>query len=332
MSDTILQVQNVIKHYVQKNVVQDGKRVSRQTVKAVDGVSFQLSGGEILGIIGESGCGKSTLGRLLVNLEAPTSGDILIKKRNTREVHEWRKQERLDFRRTVQLIFQNPYEVFDPKETIETTLTTPLKLHSIGVTPSERRGICVETLEKAGLRPAADFLQRYPHELSGGQLQRIAIMRSMVVHPAFLVADEAVSMLDISIRADILRLLEDQTQALSACMVFISHDIATTRYISNKVAVMYLGRVVEFGITDDVLHHPIHPYTRALISNAASLDPTETRHIIDISGEPPTPVGTGPGCYFAPRCYMRGERCNAEYPEMTDAGGRHLYSCFYQKP
>ncbi len=332
MSSAVLQVENVVKHYTQKGSAAAGDKKRRATVKAVDGVSFELQKGEILGVIGESGCGKSTLGRMLINLEPPSAGDIIINGQNTKSVNEHKKEQRLAFRRMVQLIFQNPYEVFDPRETIETALMTPLKLHGIGQNVKQRQDICLETLEQAGLRPAKDYIKRYPHELSGGQLQRISIMRAMLMKPAFVVADEAVSMLDVSIRADILHLLEKQTIEKEACMVFISHDIATTRYISNRVAVMYLGRIVEIGKTDDVLHNPIHPYTKALISNSASLDPTEKREVINIDGEPPTPIGTGPGCYFEPRCYMRGERCAAEYPPMVDAGGGHLYSCFYQKP
>jgi len=329
----VLQVKDAVKHYRQKSLTApDGTKRKNQMVKAVDGLSFELDSGEILGVIGESGCGKSTLGRLLVRLEPLTDGDIIINGKSARSVNMSKKDERLSFRKTVQLIFQNPFECVDPRETVEKILMTPLCLHSIGADDDERRQICIDALETTGLRPAEDFLTRYPYELSGGQLQRIAIMRSMILNPSFVVADEAISMLDVSIRADILNLLEEQTKKKRACMVFISHDIATTRYISDKVAVMYLGRIVEFGKTDDVMHNPIHPYTRALISNSASIDPGEKRQIIDIKGEPPSPIGTGPGCYFAPRCYMRGERCGFEYPPMTDSGGGHCFSCFYQKP
>ena len=329
----VLQVRDAVKHYKQKaSTAADGTKQKNQMVKAVDGLSFELDSGEILGVIGESGCGKSTLGRLLVKLEPLTRGDIIINGKSVGGVNTAKKEERLSFRRTVQLIFQNPFECVDPRETIEKVLMTPLRLHTIGADDDERRRICIEALETAGMRPAEDFLMRYPYELSGGQLQRISIMRSMILNPSFIVADEAISMLDVSIRADILNLLEEQTKKKRACMVFISHDIATTRYISDKVAVMYLGRIVEFGKTDDVMHNPIHPYTRALISNSASLDPDEKRQIIDIKGEPPSPIGTGPGCYFAPRCYMCGERCSREYPPMTDAGNGHCFSCFYQKP
>lgn len=328
----VLQVRSAVKHYRQKTLVTaDGKKLKNQAIKAVDGVSFELRGGEILGIIGESGCGKSTLARLLVKLEPLTSGDILINGRSISSVNTAHKAERLAFRRTAQLIFQNPFESVDPRETVEKVLMTPLRLHGIGADDAARRQLCIMALETAGLRPADDFLQRYPHELSGGQLQRISIMRAMLLDPAFVVADEAISMLDVSIRADILGLLEEQTKKKNACMVFISHDIATTRYISDRVAVMYLGRIVEFGNTDDVMHNPIHPYTRALISNSASLDPEEKRHIIDIRGEPPSPIGTGPGCYFAPRCYMSAARCSESYPPMIDAGNGHWFSCFYEK-
>ncbi len=327
----VLKVNNVAKHYKQKTLTaNDGKRLKNQLVKAVDGVSFELHKGEILGVIGESGCGKSTLGRLLTKLEPMTSGDILINGKSISRINTSKKNERLSFCKTVQLIFQNPFECVDPRETIERVLITPLRLHSIGEDDSDRRRLCIEALETAGLRPAEDFLSRYPYELSGGQLQRIAIMRAMLLDPAFVVADEAISMLDVSIRADILNLLEEQTKKKHACMVFISHDIATTRYISDKVAVMYLGRIVEYGRTDEVMHNPIHPYTRALISNSASIDPEEQRQIIEIQGEPPSPIGTGPGCHFALRCYMRGERCNSEYPPMTEIDG-HCFSCFYQQ-
>jgi len=329
----VLEVKNAVKHYRQKMLtLPDGRRLKNQLVKAVDGVSFALFSGEILGVIGESGCGKSTLGRLLVKLEPLTGGDILINGKSIQSVNTKSKAGRLAFRKTVQLIFQNPYESVDPRETVERILMTPLKLHGIGSSEDERRKICVEALETAGLKPAEDFLSRYPCELSGGQLQRIAIMRAMILNPAFVVADEPISMLDVSIRADILNLLKEQTKNKNACMVFISHDIATTRYISDKVAVMYLGRIVEYGNADDVMHRPVHPYTRALISNAASIDPDEKRQPIEIQGEPPSPVGTGPGCFFAPRCFLRTERCEQEYPPMADCGGGHWFSCFNAQP
>ena len=204
-----------------------------------------------------------------------------------------------------------------------------LKLHKIGANEEERHNIMIKTLEDAGMAPAEDYIYRHPHELSGGQLQRISILRSMLLRPTFLVADEPVSMLDVSIRADIINMLQTLSKEENTAMVFISHDIATTRYISDRVAVMYLGRIVETGITDEVLHNPQHPYTKVLISNCASLDPLEKREIIEIEGEPPTPINTGPGCYFAPRCYQACEKCFKEYPEAKDLGNGHIVSCHF---
>lgn len=227
------------------------------------------------------------------------------------------------------MIFQNPFDTFDPRYTIEKIFMSTMKLHKIGANDEERHNIMIKTLEDAGMAPATDYIYRHPHELSGGQLQRISILRSMLLRPTFLVADEPVSMLDVSIRADIINMLQTLSKEENTAMVFISHDIATTRYISDRVAVMYLGRIVETGVTDEVLHNPQHPYTKVLISNCASLDPLEKREIIEIEGEPPTPINTGPGCYFAPRCYQACEKCFKEYPEARDLGNGHIVSCHF---
>lgn len=309
----VLEVKDLKKYYTQKTVVsEEGKKSKKQTVKAVDGVSFALEEGEILGIIGESGCGKSTLGRVLVSLESPSEGEVLL---NGEPARELLKKDRLKYRRTSQIIFQNPFDTFDPRHTIRKILTSALKLHHIGKDAAEQLEICMRMLDDAGLHPAQDYLDRFPFELSGGQLQRISIMRSMMLNPSFLVADEPISMLDVSIRADIIRMLQELCKEHHTALVFISHDIATTRYISDRVAVMYLGKIVEIGKTDDILHHPSHPYTQALISNTASLDPLEKREVIKLEGEPPTPINTGPGCYFAPRCRHACEACLKAYPE-----------------
>lgn len=308
----VLEVKDLKKYYTQKTVVsEEGKKSKKQTVKAVDGVSFALEGGEILGVIGESGCGKSTLGRVLVSLESPSEGEVLL---NGEVASALLKKDRLKYRRTSQIIFQNPFDTFDPRHTIRKILTSALKLHHIGKDSEEQLEICKQMLNDAGLHPAEDYLDRFPFELSGGQLQRISIMRSMMLNPSFLVADEPISMLDVSIRADIIRMLQELCKEHNTALVFISHDIATTRYISDRVAVMYLGKIVEMGKTDDILHHPSHPYTQALISNTASLDPLEQREVIKLEGEPPTPINTGPGCYFAPRCRHACEQCLKEYP------------------
>lgn len=299
---------------------------SKKFVKAVDGVSLEIHRGEIMGVIGESGCGKSTLGRILVRLENPTQGEVLM---DGAPVGEMLAKDTKKFRRMVQIIFQNPFDTFTPRDRIEQILMRPLKNHNIGNSDQERLNICYSILESGGLNPARDIMNRYPHELSGGQLQRISILRSMLLEPQFMVADEPVSMLDVSVRADIINMLLELCQKKQTSLVFISHDIALTRYISDRVAVMYLGRIVELGSSDEIIHEPRHPYTRALISNCASINPSDKSESISIDGEPPTPINPGPGCYFAERCFMKQERCIHEYPPMQEISPGHYASCFF---
>lgn len=293
-------------------------------IKAVDGVSLSIKKGEILGIIGESGCGKSTLGRILTRLEKPTKGDCFINGVSTGAMI---KKDAKEFHKTVQIVFQNPFDTFTPRDTIGKILMRPLKNYKIGKNDQERYQICLKGLEQGGLRPAEDIMKRFPHELSGGQLQRISIIRSMFLNPQFIIADEPVSMLDVSVRADIINMLIDLSRNQGAAVLFISHDIALTRYISDYIAVMYLGRVVEYGTADDVIKNPQHPYTKALISNCASIDPEEKVQNIAIEGEPPTPLNPGPGCYFKPRCYCACETCRQSYPEKIVMENGHWATC-----
>lgn len=327
MSSTVplLKVEGLKRWYRQRgndSLFSFGKK---KWVQAVDGVDFEVYKKEIFGVIGESGCGKSTLGRLLIHLEEPSEGRVLF---NGEDCAEIIKRDEKKFRRMVQTVFQNPFDTFTPNDTIGSIMTRPLKLHNIGENDVQRREICIRALEESGLMPAEDFLGRYPHELSGGQLQRISILRSMLLEPQFLVVDEPVSMLDVSVRAEVINMLTDLCKNHDTAILFISHDIALVRYVCNRVAVMYLGRIVEMGEIDTIIQNPQHPYTQALISNCASIDLDDDTEVIEINGEPPSPVNPGPGCYFADRCHKACDRCHSEYPPMqTLADGRRV-SCF----
>ena len=319
-----ISIEDVAMWYPYKGKDKANATGKKNWIKAVDGVSLSIKKGEILGIIGESGCGKSTLGRILTRLEKPTKGDCFINGVSTGAMI---KKDAKEFHKTVQIVFQNPFDTFTPRDTIGKILMRPLKNYKIGKNDQERYQICLKGLEQGGLRPAEDIMKRFPHELSGGQLQRISIIRSMFLNPQFIIADEPVSMLDVSVRADIINMLIDLSRNQGAAVLFISHDIALTRYISDYIAVMYLGRVVEYGTADDVIKNPQHPYTKALISNCASIDPEEKVQNIAIEGEPPTPLNPGPGCYFEPRCYCACETCRQSYPEKIVMENGHWATC-----
>lgn len=324
MSQELIKVDNLKKWYPQRGGSGLFGNKNKKWVQAVDGISFDVKEGEIFGIIGESGCGKSTLGRLLIRLEEPTSGDVYFKGESSKEIL---KRNPKEFRRMVQTVFQNPFDTFTPNDTIGKIMTRPLKIHNIGNSDEERLNMCINALEEGGLSPAKDFLNRYPHELSGGQLQRISILRSMLLNPLFLVVDEPVSMLDVSVRADIINMLMDLTQRRNTSIIFISHDIAVIRYVSKRVCVMYLGRIVELGDADTIIKDPKHPYTQALISNCASIDLNDKQEIIEIKGEPPSPVNPGPGCYFANRCFKATKKCFECYPEAVTLDDGRIVTC-----
>lgn len=274
----LIEVNDVCKYFTVREDV-EGKRFTKKKaiLKAVDGVSFTVEPGQTIGIIGESGSGKTTLGRMLVGLDDYTSGEILYEGKTSKEL---KKENRLGFHSMCQMVFQNPFDTFDGRYTIEKILMEPLRLHNIGKDDSERKEIIAEALVEGGLTPVDNYLHRYPHELSGGQLQRVSILRAMILKPRFLVADEPVSMLDVSVQKDIIQMLQNLTKKFGTSLIFISHDIATTQYISDYILVMYLGKVVEAGVSVDVVRKPQHDYTKLLIESVASVDPRKGRRYL----------------------------------------------------
>lgn len=299
---------------------------SRSYVKAVDGVSLSIGEREILGVIGESGCGKSTLGRLLVRLDDATGGKVLFRQEDVTRVRGKRLKR---FRREFQIVFQNPYETFDGRSTVGSVLSAPLRVHGIGATQQEQRQMIADVLDAAGLRPPEDFIERYPHELSGGQLQRVSLARAMLLRPEFLVADEPVSMLDVSVRAEVLNMLLQMRDQHGMAVLFITHDIAVARYICDRIAVMYLGKIVELGPAMEVVGAPLHPYTQALIAATPSPDPDHPVGEAAIIGEPAKPVDPPPGCRFAPRCPRAGSECRRDDPALAaPEAADHQVACW----
>jgi oligopeptide/dipeptide ABC transporter ATP-binding protein len=292
-------------------------------VHALDGVSLSLAKGEVLAIVGESGCGKSTLALTLMNLEKPTQGTILFK---GQDVTHLQGQKVKALRRQVQMIFQDPYESLDPSMTIAQLVAEPLYIHNIG-NKTERLKKVKNALEDVGLSPTESYMHRYPHELSGGQRQRVVIASALVLEPELLIADEPVSMLDVSIRADILNLLSNLQKQKGISFIFITHDLSTAASFADRIAVMYLGRIVEIGDTKEVLQHPEHPYTKALLSVAPVPNPRLRKQRQLLEGDPPNPINIPKGCRFAPRCPVVINQCKDIDPQLEDVSVGHQVAC-----
>lgn len=324
----LVRVENLRKLYPLRESVLKAlfRRGSTRAVHAVDGVTFDIRRGEVVGLAGESGSGKTTTGMVLALMERPTSGAVLFEGTDPFSLST---AARKAFRRKTQIIFQDPYQTLNPRLHVGDTVMEPLDIHRIGRSRRERREKAQAALVAAGLPD--NLADRYPHELSGGQRQRVAIARAIVLEPKFIVADEPVSMLDVSVRSGVMNVMLRLKRDMGVTFLFISHDLGVTRYMCDRIAIMYLGRIMEFGTREQVISDPHHPYTRVLLSAVPVPEPGYGRKRIKVEGEIPSAVDLPPGCRFAPRCPMAEELCRRVEPDLEPIGTDHLVACHFPK-
>ena len=318
----LLEVRQLAMHFPISEGVVFNRKIG--DVKAVDGVDFTINRGETLGLVGESGCGKTTTGRCILRLERPTAGQILF---DGRDVNRMERQELTALRRRVQVIFQDPYSSLNPRMKVGDIIAEPIRVHGLEADPRRRRDKVRDLLSVCGLDPK--FVDRYPHEMSGGQRQRVGIARALAMDPEFIVCDEAVSALDVSIQAQVVNLLEDLRERFNLTYLFIAHDLSVVRHLCQRVAVMYLGRIVEMAESDELFDHPMHPYTQALLSAVPVPDPRVEagRQFRPARGEIPSPINPPSGCVFHPRCPMAVDNCKKARPTLREMKPGHWVAC-----
>ncbi|SHH17691.1 ABC transporter ATP-binding protein [Thermosipho atlanticus] len=324
----MVRVENLKKFFpVKRTIGEVLLRVPQRFVKAVDNISFTISKGETFGLVGESGSGKTTTGRLILRLIEPTAGNVYFEDINVTKLS---KEELRKFRKNMQIIFQDPMAALNPYMKVGEAIKHGLEIHNIGKNTQERKLLVMKMLERVNLSPPEDFYYRYPHELSGGQRQRIVIARALILKPKFIVADEAIAMLDVSVRSQLLQLLIDLKTEFDLTFLFITHDLATTKYICDRIGVMYLGKIVEIGNFKEIYKDPLHPYTKALISAVPEPDPKKKKKKLMPEGEVPNPINPPPGCKFHPRCPYAMDICKEKEPVLKEIEGRLVACYLYQ--
>jgi len=324
----IVKVENLKKYFpVEKSFLEKLLTRTRSFVHAVDGVTFSVRKSEVFTLAGESGCGKTTTGKLILGLIPPTSGKVFFK---GQEITKLDSEKLRLLRRKMQIIFQDPYASFNPRMKIGEAIGHPLEIHGLATGEEKRRKV-LAMLERVGLTPPEQFIDLYPHQLSGGQRQRAAMARSLILEPEFIVADEPVSMIDVSLRTTIIDLMLDLKKALQLTYLFITHDLAIAKYISDRIAIMYLGKIVEMGDKKEIFSNPMHPYTQALLSAIPVPSPERKRKIMELKGEVPSAIKIPAGCRFHPRCPFAEDVCMKEEPELRAVMAEHLVACHLSK-